>query len=199
MVEPAGRYTSCLRSPPVVERRPLNVSIDADHPRSLCGLRGGDRLFPSGRRRSRIPSPDGFGPPESRQVRYQVPRNRPRSDRPAIRRTVPDGLTGPPKKGARIVVRCGDGDITEQFRCIRTFSDMVNTRAAKFAAGVNRQRWGGKKHSPGRCALMCVVCYESLFLRGNNAPFPEPLSEGLLSGVFVLASRLVGQRANDPA
>jgi hypothetical protein len=28
------------------------------------------------------------------------PEVRPRSDRPAIRRTLPDGLTGPPKKGA---------------------------------------------------------------------------------------------------
>ena len=43
MVEPAGRYASCLRSPPVVERRPLNAfQMDADHSNL------------NGRRRSRI-------------------------------------------------------------------------------------------------------------------------------------------------
>jgi hypothetical protein len=35
------------------------------------------------------------------------------------------------------VVQCGDGDITEQSRCVRTSADMVNTRAAKLAAGAN--------------------------------------------------------------
>jgi hypothetical protein len=28
---------------------------------------------------------------------------------------MPDGLTGPPKKGALMVGRCGNGDIIEQF------------------------------------------------------------------------------------
>ena len=56
---------------------------------------------------------------------------------PAIRRTMPNGLTGPPKKGAPIAVQCGDGDITGQFRGIRTSADMVNARAAKFAARAN--------------------------------------------------------------
>ena len=36
-----------------------------------------------------------------------------------------------------MVVQCGSGDITEQFRCVRTFADMVNTRAAKFTAGAS--------------------------------------------------------------
>ena len=94
-------------------------------------------MFPSGRRRSRIPSSDRFGPPKPGRP-VSGPEDRPRSDRPAIRRTtMPDDLTGPPKKGAPIVVQCGDDDITEQFRCVRTSADMVNTRAAKFAAGAN--------------------------------------------------------------
>jgi hypothetical protein len=36
-----------------------------------------------------------------------------------------------------MVVQCGSGDITEQFRCVRMSADMVNTRAAKFAARAN--------------------------------------------------------------
>ena len=62
MVEPAGRYARCLRSPPLSSVGPSTFQLDADHP-SLSGLRGGDRLFPSGRRRSRMPSSDRFGPP----------------------------------------------------------------------------------------------------------------------------------------
>ena len=45
-----------------------------------------------------------------------------------------DDLTGPRKKDAPIVVQCESGDITEQFRYEHTSADMVNTRAAKFAA-----------------------------------------------------------------
>jgi hypothetical protein len=48
-----------------------------------------------------------------------------------------DDLTAPPKKDAPIVVHCDSGDITERFRYVHTSADMVNTRAAKFAAGAN--------------------------------------------------------------
>jgi hypothetical protein len=34
-----------------------------------------------------------------------------------------------------MVVQCGHGDITKQFRCVRTSADMVNTRAAKLKPG----------------------------------------------------------------
>jgi len=93
-----------LHCPPVVERRPLSVRFDADHPRaSLSGPRGGDRLFPSARLRSRIPS---LTVSVARSLAGPVSgsEDRPRSDRPAILRTMPDGLTEPPKKGAPIVV-----------------------------------------------------------------------------------------------
>jgi hypothetical protein len=36
-----------------------------------------------------------------------------------------------------MVVQCGSADITEQFRCVRMSADMMNTRAAKFAARAN--------------------------------------------------------------
>jgi hypothetical protein len=51
-----------------------------------------------------------------------------------------EGLTAPPKKGAPMVVQCGEGDITEQFRRVRTSEDMVNTRAAKLTAAGERPR-----------------------------------------------------------
>jgi hypothetical protein len=70
MVEPAGRYASCLRSPLVVERRPLNFQLDADHS-SLSGLHDGDRLFLAVAASSLIPSPDRFGPPN--RGRFGIP------------------------------------------------------------------------------------------------------------------------------
>ena len=36
-----------------------------------------------------------------------------------------------------MVVQCGSGDITEQFRCVRMSAGMANTRAAKFTAGAS--------------------------------------------------------------
>ena len=98
--------------PALVERRPLNVSIGrSDHPVSAASG-GGDRLFPSGRRRSRMPSPDQVRPAESWQVRYQVPRMSPEwptgethNDAERSHRTT--------KEGASMAVQCGDRDITE--------------------------------------------------------------------------------------
>src|SRR5262249_52430025 len=49
----------------------------------------------------------------------------PGDNRPAIRTTMLDDLTGPPKKDAPIVVQCESGDITEQFRYVHTSADMV--------------------------------------------------------------------------
>ena len=97
-MEPAGRYPCCLHCPPVAERRPLSVRFDADHPRaSLSGPRGGDRLLPSARLRSRIP---GLTVSVARSLAGPVssPEDRPRSNRPAIRRTMPDGRTGRPRR-----------------------------------------------------------------------------------------------------
>jgi len=93
-------------------------------------LRGGDRCSPAVAAAHRIPRPDRFGPPEAWQVQYQVPRIVPgvtdQQYAEQCRTVAPDH-----QEGRSMVVQCGDGDITEQFRCVRPSADMVNMRAAK--------------------------------------------------------------------
>jgi hypothetical protein len=106
------------RTPPLLFA--LHARCQASAPyRSLSAQRGSQR---PPRRRSFVPQrspalpdpePNRFGPPKPGQVSVSGPEDSARSDRPAIRRTMPDGLIGPLKKDAPIVVQCGSGDITE--------------------------------------------------------------------------------------
>ena len=104
MVEPAGRYASCLRSPLLSSVGPSTFQLDADHS-SLSGLRG-DRLFPA-----------VAAAPGSRALTGSAPRilagsisgpeDRPRSHRPAIPKTMPDDLTEPAKTGTPLWFSAG--------------------------------------------------------------------------------------------
>jgi hypothetical protein len=52
-----------------------------------------------------------------------------------------------------MVVQCGDGDITEQFRCVRTSADMVNTRAANPAGFLRPLRRADPALKRGHCTV----------------------------------------------
>jgi hypothetical protein len=85
---------------------PSTFRLDADHPRTQLSAASATAV---------VCSPTVAAAPGSRALTGSAPRilagsasgpeDRPRSDRPAIRRTMPDGLTGPPKKGVPIVVQ----------------------------------------------------------------------------------------------
>jgi hypothetical protein len=201
MVEPAGRHPCCLRCPPVAGRRPLSVSLDTNQ--CFSAQRDSQRpprrrsLFPSGRRRSRIPSLTGSAP-RSLAGPVSGPEDRPRSDRPAIRRTMPEGLTGPPKEDAPIVVQRGSGDITEQFRYQRMSADMVNTRAAKFAGEANDSLTGlvGAERSGDQSRKQSQSHHS--FDRSGRSRNPTRGSVGLTRGLLASRDRSTSEFVSRP-
>ena len=91
--------------PALVERRPLNVSIGrSDHPVPAASAAAivcspAVAAAPGSRALTR------FGPPNPGRFGIRSRGSSPEFNRPAIRATMPGGLTGPSKEGAAIMVQ----------------------------------------------------------------------------------------------
>jgi hypothetical protein len=78
-----------------------------------------------------------------------------------------------------MVVQCGDGDITEQFRRVRTSEDMVNTRAAKLTAAFERPSRGSVRRS---CSQQLGTLGVSIEVANHRAPRHVADHFGVVSG-----------------
>ena len=98
------------------------------------------------------------------------------------------------------MVQCESGDITEQFRCVRTSADMVNTRAAKFTSGANDPLAGsvGTKQSGTQTRQQSQSQSHHRFVRSGRSRNPTRGSVGLSRGLLASSDRSTSEFVSRP-
>jgi len=98
------------------------------------------------------------------------------------------------------MVQCGSGDITEQFRCVRTSADMVNTRAAKFTSGANDPLAGsvGTKQSGTQTRQQSQSQSHHRFVRSGRSRNPTRGSVGFTRGLSSAGARSTSEFVSRP-